>query len=151
MRDPTFNRFSRTLTCDKQSRDGFEDSKYEAKAKVTGLRGQGQCQGQWFSKPKPRPRPSTTDRHTTTAYTALAWSHAVKLCKYFLLNCYTGHFFYSAPQCSHCKRCISYGNSVCPSVRLSVCPSVCPTYAGIVSKRRHVARCSLHRWIAKCV
>ena len=32
---------------------------------------------------------------------------------------------------------------VCPSVRLS--------HAGIVSKRRHVARCSFHRWIAKCV
>jgi len=30
-----------------------------------------------------------------------------------------------------------------PSVRLS--------HAGIVSKRRHVARCSFHRWIAKCV
>ena len=32
-------------------------------------------------------------------------------------------YFYSAPQClpqcSHCKRCTSYGNSVC----LSVCPS----------------------------
>ena len=51
--------------------------------------------------------------------------------------------FYSAPQCSHCKRCISYGNSVCPSVR--------PSHAGIVSKRRHVARCSLHCRIAKCV
>jgi len=46
-------------------------------------------------------------------------------------------------QCSHCKRYISYGNSVRPSVR--------PSHAGIVSKRRHVARCSLHRWIAKCV
>ena len=34
-----------------------------------------------------------------------------------------------------------------PSVRLSVRPS----HAGIVSKRRHVARCSLHHWIAKCV
>jgi len=33
--------------------------------------------------------------------------------------------------------------SVCPSVRLS--------HAGIVSKRRHVARCSLHCRIAKCV
>jgi len=32
-----------------------------------------------------------------------------------------------------------------PSVR----PSVCPSHAGIVSKRRHVARCSLHCWIAK--
>jgi len=38
-----------------------------------------------------------------------------------------------------------------PSVRLSVCLSVRPSHAGIVSKRRHVARCSLHRWIAKCV
>jgi len=51
--------------------------------------------------------------------------------------------FYSAPQCSHCKRCTSYGNSVRLSVRLS--------HAGIVSKRRHVARCSLHYQIAKCV
>jgi len=59
--------------------------------------------------------------------------------------------FYSAPQCSHCKRCTSYSNSVCLSVCLSVCPSVRPSHAGIVSKRRHVARCSLHCWIAKCV
>ena len=51
--------------------------------------------------------------------------------------------FYSAPQCSHWKRCTSYGDSVCLSVRLS--------YAGIVSKRQHVARCSLHCQIAKCV
>jgi len=37
--------------------------------------------------------------------------------------------FYSAPQCSHCMRCTSYGNSVRPS------------HAGIVlSKRLHVAR-----------
>jgi len=33
--------------------------------------------------------------------------------------------------------------SVCQYVRLS--------HAGIVSKRRHVARCSFHRWIGKCV
>ena len=51
------------------------------------------------------------------------------------------------PQCSHCKHCISYGNSVGPSV----CPSVRLSHAGIVSKRRHVARWSFHRWIAKCV
>jgi len=37
------------------------------------------------------------------------------------------------------------------SVGLSVCLSVCRTHAGIVSKLRHVVRCSLHRWIAKCV
>jgi len=35
--------------------------------------------------------------------------------------------FYSAPQCSHCKRCTSYGNSVRLSVRPSVCLSVCHT------------------------
>ena len=38
-----------------------------------------------------------------------------------------------------------------PSVRPSVCLSIRPSHAGIVSKRRHVARCSLHCWIAKCV
>jgi len=58
--------------------------------------------------------------------------------------CECGLFvFLQRAQCSHCKRCISYSNSVCLSVRLSD--------AGIVSKRRHVARCSLHRWIAKYV
>jgi len=36
--------------------------------------------------------------------------------------------FYSAPQCSHCKRCTSYDNSVRPSV----CLSVCLSHAGIV-------------------
>jgi len=56
--------------------------------------------------------------------------------------------FYSAPQCSHCKRCISYGNSVRPSVCLSVSPSVTRRYC---VKTRHVARCSLHCRIAKCV
>ena len=34
---------------------------------------------------------------------------------------------YSAPQCSHCKRCTSYSNSVCPSVCLSACLSVRPS------------------------
>ena len=38
-----------------------------------------------------------------------------------------------------------------PSVCLSVHPSVRPSHAGIVSKRRHVVGCSLHHWIAKCV
>jgi len=38
-----------------------------------------------------------------------------------------------------------------PSVCLSVCPSVCLSRASIVSKRRHVARCGLCCWIAKCV
>jgi len=55
--------------------------------------------------------------------------------------------FYSAPQCSHCKRCPSYSNSVC----LSVCLSVRLSHASIVSKRLHVARCSLHCQFAKCV
>jgi len=54
-------------------------------------------------------------------------------------------FDYSAPQCSHCKRCISYSNSICPSVRLSV------RHTPALSKRRNVARCSLHCRIAKCL
>ena len=56
-------------------------------------------------------------------------------------------------QCSHCKRCISYGNSVRPSVRLSVCLSVCPsvTRRFCVKTTARIARCSLHSWIAKCV
>jgi len=33
--------------------------------------------------------------------------------------------FLQRAQCSHCKRCISYGNSVCLSVSPSVCLSVC--------------------------
>jgi len=37
----------------------------------------------------------------------------------------TGTGFYSSPQCSHCKRCTSYGNSVCLSVRLSVTRRYC--------------------------
>jgi len=59
--------------------------------------------------------------------------------------------FYSAPQCSHCKRCTSYGNSDRLSVRLSLRLSVCLSHAGIVSKQRHVARCSVHCQVAKCV
>jgi len=38
-----------------------------------------------------------------------------------------------------------------PSVRPSVRLSVRPSHVGIVSKRRHVARCSFHLWIAKSV
>jgi len=43
--------------------------------------------------------------------------------------------YYSAPQCSHCKRCTSYSISVCPSL----CPSVRPSHAGIaLIKGRHL-------------
>ena len=52
--------------------------------------------------------------------------------------------FYSTPHCSRCKCCTSYSNSVRLSVRPSVHLSVCLSHADIVSKRRHVARCSLH-------
>jgi len=34
---------------------------------------------------------------------------------------------------------------------IAIPPSICLSYAGIVSKRRNVARCSLHSQIAKCV
>ena len=70
-----------------------------------------------------------------------------KMQSYWTTDAMNATPFLQHAQCSHCKRCISYSNSVCLSIRLSVCPS----HAGIVSKRRHVARCSLHRRIAKCV
>ena len=59
--------------------------------------------------------------------------------------------FYSARNCIASAVLATAIPSVCPSVCLSVCLSVRLSHAGIVSKRRHVARCSLHRWIAKCV
>ena len=53
--------------------------------------------------------------------------------------------FYSAPQCER-------RNARIASAALAIAfPSVRPSRAGIVSKRRHVARCSLHCQIAKCV
>ena len=39
------------------------------------------------------------------------------------LFCVVVHLLQCA-QCSHCKRCTSYSNSVCPSIRPSVCLSV---------------------------
>ena len=41
---------------------------------------------------------------------------------------YPAATFYSAPQCWHCKRCTSYGNSVRLSVRLFVCLSATRRY-----------------------
>jgi len=46
---------------------------------------------------------------------------------FVLTNSFKTVCFLQRAQCSHCKRCISYGNSVRPSVHLS--------HAGIVSKR----------------
>ena len=63
--------------------------------------------------------------------------------------------FLQRAQCSHCKRCISYSNSVCPSVRPSVSPSVClssVTRRYCLKTTARIARCSLHHGrIAKCV
>ena len=87
-------------------------------------------------------RDRQTDRQTTVLrlQQQAASTYVVPQCGLIITTMFT---FYSAPQCSHCKRCTSYGNSVRLSVRLS--------HAGIVSKRRHVARCSLHCQIAICV
>jgi len=68
---------------------------------------------------------------------------AIFVCVYSARKVIIFHF-YSAPQCSHCKRCTSYSISVC----LPVCLSVRLSHASIVSKRRYVARCSLHCQIA---
>ena len=65
----------------------------------------------WDSAPPPAER-GTSARHFSALF-ALARSPISATAELLFL-------FYSAPQCSHCKRCISY----CNSVRLSVCPSV---------------------------
>ena len=93
------------------------------------------------------------ERHVTTGHawspstrfddliTRLAWSvqyssdslcradiytYCIRMLKFFAISVSLVRF-YSAPQCSHCKRCTSYGNSVCLSVRPSVChkPVLC--------------------------
>jgi len=44
-----------------------------------------------------------------------------------------------------------FASTVLATAIPSVCPSVHLSHAVIVSKRHHVAQCSLHRRIAKCV
>jgi len=55
--------------------------------------------------------------------------------------------FYSAPQCSHCMRCTSYGNSV----RLSDCRSVTRRHCVKTTERRMMQFACMHCQIAKCV
>ena len=68
-----------------------------------------------------------------------------------------GRHLYSAGRSSPLSRIFTARrNARIASVVLAIAipyvrPSVCQSHAGIVSKRRHVARCSLHCWIAKCV
>jgi len=58
--------------------------------------------------------------------TPLPWGVQWWLEKRWLVG---GHcfMFLQRAQCSHCKRCTRYSNSVCPSVCLSVCLSVRPS------------------------
>jgi len=58
--------------------------------------------------------------------------------------------FYSAPQCSHCKRCTSYSNSVCLSVCLSARPSVTRSYC-VKTTARSMVQFAVYCRIAKCV
>jgi len=83
----------------------------------------------------PRTRTCYADRNIAVASPA-AWNDLPAELTDFSLS---PSAFYSAPQCSHCQCCTSYGNSVCLAVRLSVRL----LHAGIVSKRRHVARCGI--------
>ena len=64
-------------------------------------------------------------------------------------NCllFQHHFLLRAAMLALQALYTSYSNSI----HLSVCLSVCLSHAGIVSKRLHVARCSLHCHIAKYV
>ena len=98
----------------------------------------------WNSLPKRLRDPSSSSavlpvfwKHSSSQSTSLFSAiEALAIMWYINLR------FYSAP---HCKCCTSYSNSVC----LSVCPTVRLSHAGIVSKRRHIARCSLHCRIEK--
>jgi len=53
----------------------------------------------------------------------------IALCRSILTclhsTCQVDNHFYSAPQCERRKRCTSYGNAVCLSVRLSVTRRYC--------------------------
>ena len=64
-------------------------------------------------------------------------------CGFFYLL--SSFFFFTA------RRNVVIARALLATAIPSVCPSVCPSHAGIVSKRRHVARCSLHCSIAKCL
>jgi len=108
-------------------------------AKISGGRGRPWIMF-WFHNTGVCQTHGQTDGQTNgiaVADTALAM-RAVKI----------GVHFYSARNARIASAVLA---TAIPSVRLSVCLSVRPSHAGIVSKRRHVARCSLHRWIAKCV
>ena len=49
----------------------------------------------------------------------------------------------------HAERCISHGSSIRPSVRLSVCPSISPSHAGIVPRLMKIGSWGLHYEVAK--
>ena len=61
------------------------------------------------------------------------------------------HFRHRQPCGFTARRNARIVSAVLATAILSVCPSVRLSHASIVSKRLHVARCSLHCQIAKCV
>ena len=58
---------------------------------------------------------------------------------------------YSAPHCKCCNAMLALQALYYLPAIPSVCLSVCLSHASIVSKRLHVARCSFHFQMAKCV
>jgi len=68
------------------------------------------------------------------------------LCRWFILT--TAFLVFTARRNARIASAVLA--TAIPSVCLSVRLSVRLSHAGIVSKRRHVARCSLHCQIAKC-
>jgi len=104
---------------------------------------------------------SVHSAHISLKMTELLMSSSLECCT-FLDCCFKsqGHFWliYSVSCWKISQNCIFYSahnariaSAVLTTAVPSVCPSVCLSHAGIVSKRRHVARCSLHCWIANCV
>jgi len=57
---------------------------------------------------------------------------------------------YNAPKASFASNVYATGGISVMSVRLSVCPPVCPSHSGIVSKRGNAEGCGLHHWVAQC-
>ena len=65
--------------------------------------------------------------------------HGVGVCIDFFVSIFTARRYASAV----------LAVVVCPSVRLSVCPSVCLSQAGIVSKRQHIESRKQRRTVAQ--
>ena len=110
----------------------------------------------WLCEHKVESRQIYTDDHrihgSHQCFTSSQWRHSKRhmIIAYCLIKTLrwpisaTPVIFLQRAQCSRCKRCISYSNSVCPSVCSSVRPSVCLSVTRrYCVKTTDVARCTV--------